>query len=220
MRQLDPAAVRWHLRNDSESPDSDTPDTLLVLLHGLGSHEGDLFALVPRLPQGLAVASLRAPLPWQVGQAWYELGFVPGEVEPRFDPQQVADSAHAIESWVEERASDYRRVILAGFSQGAGMALYVTAFSADRLGGRLAGVVSLSGLLPFEPADAPAPSRVPAFVAVGDYDEVIGPVRAKRVTDWATQHLDAEVHNYPIGHWVSPEELNDLHHFLAGLLAD
>ena len=46
---------------------------LIVLLHGYGSHEGDLFGLSPRLPLGASVASLRAPLEENGGNAWFKL---------------------------------------------------------------------------------------------------------------------------------------------------
>ncbi len=46
---------------------------LIVLLHGYGSHEGDLFSLSPRLPLEPVVASLRAPLPMGPGFAWWEV---------------------------------------------------------------------------------------------------------------------------------------------------
>lgn len=40
---------------------------VLVMLHGIGSHEGDLLQLAPYLDPRLAVISLRAPLPWGAG---------------------------------------------------------------------------------------------------------------------------------------------------------
>ena len=46
---------------------------LIVLLHGYGSHEGDLFSLSPRLPLAATVASLRGPIKEGAGYAWWSL---------------------------------------------------------------------------------------------------------------------------------------------------
>lgn len=52
-----PHVVLW------SSPAQERGDRpLLVLLHGYGSHEGDLFGLVPHLPSAFVVAAVRAPL--------------------------------------------------------------------------------------------------------------------------------------------------------------
>ena len=54
--QLDSDAVIW---SRPEAERAGRP--LLVLLHGLGSHEGDLFALSPYLPTEFTIAAVRAP---------------------------------------------------------------------------------------------------------------------------------------------------------------
>jgi phospholipase/carboxylesterase len=54
---IDASAVLW---SAPERERAGRP--LLVLLHGYGSHEGDLFGLSPRLPLGPVIASVRAPL--------------------------------------------------------------------------------------------------------------------------------------------------------------
>src|SRR5690606_10700549 len=44
------------------SPEARDGMPLLVLLHGYGADENDLFGLIPYLPDGIAVASVAAPL--------------------------------------------------------------------------------------------------------------------------------------------------------------
>jgi len=66
---IDPASVLW------SAPERDRADRpLLVLMHGYGSHEGDLFGLSPQLPLGPVVASVRAPTPEAGGFAWFPYG--------------------------------------------------------------------------------------------------------------------------------------------------
>ena len=49
---------------------------LLVLLHGYGSDENDLFSFSSELPEELFIISLRAPHPLQpYGHAWYAINF-------------------------------------------------------------------------------------------------------------------------------------------------
>ena len=76
MVQIDPSVVTWSV---DESERDGRP--LLVLLHGVGSHEGDLIGLAPYLPQAFAIASLRAPLPHGDGFSWYPLA-LPGSPDP------------------------------------------------------------------------------------------------------------------------------------------
>ena len=49
---------------------------LLVMLHGYGSDENDLFSFATELPEELFIISIRAPYPLQPsGNAWYAINF-------------------------------------------------------------------------------------------------------------------------------------------------
>ena len=49
---------------------------LLILLHGYGSDENDLFSFAAELPQELFIISVRAPYTMQpYGNAWYAINF-------------------------------------------------------------------------------------------------------------------------------------------------
>jgi phospholipase/carboxylesterase len=51
---------------------------LLLLLHGVGSNEHDLFGLAPLLDQRFVVVSLCAPITLGPGNyAWFEVAFTP-----------------------------------------------------------------------------------------------------------------------------------------------
>ena len=200
--KLDADAVLWREVDDC--------DDLLVLLHGVGSHEADLFGLVPELPN-VNVASLRAPLPWpNGGRAWFDLG-MSASGEFFYDPAQVEQAGRAVVDWLDSLGDRFSRIILVGFSQGAATSLQVATTAPERL----TALVMLSGLLPFTDADAvKGPRELPAFIAIGDADEVIG-ARSVPLEQWVDANLDATVRHYPIGHWVSPQEMADLREFLA-----
>jgi phospholipase/carboxylesterase len=77
--RIDPEAVLW------PAPERDRAGRpLLVLMHGYASHEGDLFALSPRLPLGPVIASSRAPILENGGNVWFTMRYsTPGEPPKR-----------------------------------------------------------------------------------------------------------------------------------------
>ena len=161
---IDEGAVLW------SAPQSERADRpLLVLLHGYGSHEGDLFGLVPYLPDGFAYAAVRAPLapPWPTpGHSWYPIEGLDGR-----DPAHVTAAASALVSWVDRVAPD-APVGLLGFSQGGAVSLQALRLQPERF----AFAVNLSGYAtPGELAgDAVmAENRPPVFWGRGTADEVI-----------------------------------------------
>ena len=205
--QLDADAVLWDHSEDPDAP-------LLVLLHGLGSHEGDLFGLVPHLPAELNIASLRAPrvTPYG-GRAWFDVEPQP-QGPPLHSAQQIVEAGEAVVEWLDSLGSRYSKIGLLGFSQGAAITLKVSSLIPERL----QCVVALSGLLPLTLEDA-AKTNLPAFVAVGDFDNVITADRSEAFVEWAETHLDATVKRYPMAHQVIAEELDDIRAFLERHLA-
>ena len=70
---------------------------LLILLHGYGSDERDLFGLVPHLPEEFVIAAVRAPLapPFPTpGYSWYAIDGLDSR-----DPVHVTASAHQLLAW-------------------------------------------------------------------------------------------------------------------------
>ena len=116
---------------------------LLVLLHGIGADENDLLPIAGTLDPRLRVVSLRAPRPYAVGNAWFQIDFRPdGTLVP--DLVQASDARRPREV-ARGRAGPPRHrpghTYLLGFSQGAMMSLGLLQ-SVPR---RLAGVIALSG---------------------------------------------------------------------------
>lgn len=100
---------------------------LLVLLHGVGSNEQDLFALCAHLPERYWVLSLRAPHRMGPGAfAWFDYSIEPGGARTIDEAQERA--SRALLSQTLAQASEQlgiapERVVVAGFSQGGAMAL-------------------------------------------------------------------------------------------------
>ncbi|KQO19143.1 alpha/beta hydrolase [Acidovorax sp. Leaf78] len=100
---------------------------LLVLMHGVGSNEQDLFGLAPHIPERFHVLSLRAPFRMGPGShAWFDFSIEPNG-ERTINEEQEAQSralvAQAIASAAEQLGIPPERVVVGGFSQGGIMAL-------------------------------------------------------------------------------------------------
>ena len=70
---------------------------LLLLLHGYGANEDDLFSLAPYLDERFLIVSARAPVNLRgMGYAWFNLGFTPQGIS--VDPEEIeAGAPHAAE---------------------------------------------------------------------------------------------------------------------------
>jgi phospholipase/carboxylesterase len=210
--ELDPGAVLWSAPSDERAG-----RPVLVLLHGYGADEHDLFGLVPHLPGAYVVASVRAPLapPWPApGASWY-----PIEDLSTRDPGTVTAAAEAFLAWLDETIPD-AAVGLLGFSQGGAVSLQALRLRPDRF----SFVVALAGYAsPGElPRDAElAELKPPVFWGRGARDEVIPASLVAHTTEWLPGHVDLSGRVYAgLTHGVSQEELDDVVTFLGKRLDD
>lgn len=187
------------------------PHPCLVLLHGRGSNEQDLFGLVPELPKQPLVVSVRAPFPFAWGGwFWYDLS---GEQHVP-DPETFASSMAQLRELLAELPSHYpidpARLYLLGFSQGALMSGCLTLAQP----GLVRATAMLSGYLPLHApleTDEAGVAGKPIFMAHGQYDNVLPVVMGRQ----ARMHLetlkaDVEYHEYPMDHQVIEQEMADL----------
>jgi phospholipase/carboxylesterase len=192
---------------------------LLLLLHGYGSNEEDLFSFASELPNDSYVISVRAPYDLQpYGHAWYAIHF--DADENKFsDNVQAKQSVELIAGFIDEIVKQYpidaKNVTLIGFSQGAILS-YATALTYPE---KVAKVVALSGYFNQEimpkVIDTNAISHLKFFVSHGSFDQVI-PVDWARKAKPALENLGLEVeyHEYPVGHGVAPQNFFDFKNWL------
>lgn len=196
---IDPAAERW-TRLPQEG------DRIVLLLHGLGSTEDDLFAFAPYLPSDLVLVSLRGIFAYGPGWAWLDF-----PVDPS-DRSKLSASAAAIEDWAEQQMGTVVGAI--GFSQGA----ILTYELLRRRRIPLEWVAPLSGA-PFPgelPGDAQLrESPLPAFWGHGAMDPLFGPEIARGTRAWMEQHTQlTEVLSPALGHGVDDRVLGGLVEFV------
>ncbi|MBN9177682.1 MAG: alpha/beta fold hydrolase [Microbacterium sp.] len=211
---LDDDAVLWSVPPDERTAAlRDRP--LLVLLHGYGSHEGDLFGLVPYLPPEFVVAAVRAPLspPFPApGWSWFPIEGL--HAADRNAAAAVTAASERVLEWLGRVAPDAAPVGLLGFSQGGVIALQTLRLAPERIAFAvvLAGFVA-DGELPRDAALAAA--RPPVFWGRGARDEVIPADRIARTTEWLPGFVELSGRVYPgLTHSVSEEELADVRTFL------
>lgn len=205
--EIDPDAVRW---SASEADREGRP--LLVLMHGYGSNEDDLFALAPYLPLAPVIASLRAPIAEAGGYAWFS-HHETGTGVPTLHGADTA--ASAVIAWLDALAVRPSGIGLLGFSQGGAMVLQLL----RRAPGRFDYGVQLSGfVVPGEdPGDAALATLRPAvFAGRGTADSVIPAELVAYTGGWMSAHARPDARIYEgAAHEVTPAELADVSAFIA-----
>jgi len=200
-----------------ERPAAGDPEGLLVLFHGRGADEHDLFPLLDLLDPERRFLGVtpRGPLALPPGGAhWYalhQLGFP--------DPATFGPTYEALGAWLDGYAEEHgiapERTVLGGFSQGAVMTY---ALGLGRGRPRPAAMVALSGFMPTVPEfelalEPPFPSIA---IGHGTLDEVI-PVDWSRQARERLEAAGAELlyREYPLPHAVDPRFLAELAPWVA-----
>ncbi|MDB5942289.1 MAG: phospholipase [Ramlibacter sp.] len=185
---------------------------LLVLLHGVGSNEQDLFGLAPQVPPQFHVLSLRGPLTLGPGSyAWFTFS-VGADGRRAIDAAQEAASRPLIARTVQAAAAQLQvppqRVVVGGFSQGGVMSLSLLLTRPELLH---AAMVMHGRLLPeVLPLRAP-PERLQGrrlWVSHGTEDGMIPLTSARQIRDTvAALPVELAYHEFPGGHELRPAEL-------------
>jgi len=199
----------------------------IVWLHGLGADGHDFEPIVPLL----GLPDVRFVFPnapsrpvtingGMVMPAWYDIVALGGPAfgERAADVRASAREIEAVLEREEARGVASSRIVLAGFSQGAAMALHV----GTRFPRPLLGIMVLSGyevLSDTREAEAgPANGKTPMLFCHGTYDPLVGIERGRAAhRAHARPERAVEWHDFPIGHEVSPDEIEVIGRWLAGL---
>ena len=194
-------------------PPAREPEGLLVLLHGRGADEHDLYPLLDYLDpeRRLLGVTPRGPLRLPPGGAhWYAVREI-GYPDPETFLDTYARAAAWLDSLVDETGVVHARTVLGGFSQGAVMA-FALGLGAGR--GRPAGIVGLSGFVPTVPGfelDL-APALPPVAIGHGALDPIIAADWSRRAAA-LLEDAGAEVlyrESPTMGHSIDPRFLGEL----------
>ncbi len=196
---------------------------LIIMLHGYGSDENDLFSFSSQLPAEYFIVSAKAPYPMQpYGNAWYTIHFDSNDGKFN-DTEQAIESRELVSKFIDQAVENYpvdaQRVVLLGFSQGTILSL-ATALSYPE---KIKYVVGLSGYLAtdmiLEGIENRDFSTLDIYLSHGSVDQVI-PV------DWARKSqptlkklgIPVEYSEYPVGHGVAPANFDHFKEWLDARL--
>ncbi len=194
-------------------PAAAEPEGALVLFHGRGADEHDLFPLLDALDpeRRLLGVTPRGPLSLPPGGAhWYRLGGIPTPDPATFLPTFAQASA-----FLDALPMPIDRVVLGGFSQGAVMS-YALGLGGGRP--RPAAIMALSGFLPRVEGftiDLDGLDGYPVAVAHGSLDPVIS-VEFGREAQTMLEDAGAAViyRETPVPHTIDPAIVRDLRSFV------
>ncbi len=208
--------VREPVKRSSSAP------PLLLLLHGIGSNEADLFGLAPYLDERFLLVSARAPVVMGQGAyGWFNIEFTPQGMT--VDIEQAKQSLALLPGFIAELVNTYevnaKCIYVAGFSQGAMMSLALALSRPERI----AGVVAMSGRFPAQvlagELDRQALAGLPVLVTHGIYDAVL-PIESGRAIrqQLAMLGVACAYHEYPMGHEINMDCLRDVTAWLTNSL--
>ncbi len=189
---------------------------VIIMLHGYGSNEADLFELSKSIGEKFYVFSLRAPFKGKdVGYAWYDLNFLPNK-QLSYNYEQLGEGKAKILSFISNACKTFKadstKVILMGFSQGA-IAAYDIALTNPK---KIKGVIALSGRMLEESkqgmSDQKEAQKTKLFIGHGYSDNIIDIKEAEKANEFLSSKGFKEVtfKKYEMPHSISGTELNDI----------
>jgi phospholipase/carboxylesterase len=196
-----------------------TKPPLLIMLHGYGSNEQDLFSFAEELPDDLLIISARAPLSIGFGSyAWYTIHFE--NTDGKFsDIPEAVKARETIAFFIDEVIDNFKvdsnNIFLLGFSQGTILS-YAVALNYPK---KIRHVIALSGYINSElnpeKLEKEKYKNLDIYMSHGTVDQVL-PI------DWARKstillddlEIPFEFHEYNIGHGVSPQNFYSLKNWI------
>lgn len=182
---------------------------LLILLHGYGSNEEDLFSFASELPDELLIVSARAPYDMAFGGfAWYAINFDANN-EKFSDLDEARKSLTKIATFIDDIKDTYKthpnKTFLLGFSQGAILSYALSLNYPNKVNH----VIALSGYI----NDELIPNNISELQINTDYYISHGTVDQVLPVEWArkapvfltSNNLSHEYSEYPVGHGVAPQ---------------
>jgi len=189
----------------------------IILLHGVGSNEEDLFGLADHLPDDFYIISARGQFATGPGRfAWYNVDFSTGK--PVIDAGQELSSRVVIRKFVSEMKKKYNlnEVYLGGFSQGAIMSYSVGLSNPEEVDG----VISFSGRI-LEGIQTTVSAKdehkaLKVFLAHGVQDTTLPIHYARQAKNYLEKiKVNLIYHEYQMGHQINQNVLTDLNLWLA-----
>lgn len=192
---------------------------LILLLHGYGSDENDLFSFAEEFPDEYFVISARAPIPMQpYGNAWYAITIDSIGVKTS-DNVGARQSRDKIAAFIDEAVQAYEldpyNVTLLGFSQGTILS-YSVALSYPE---KVKNVIGLSGYINEDIIDLQsnaAYAHLNSYNSHGTVDQVIPIEAARKTPDYLKAlGIKSTLSEFPVGHGIHPTNFYEFKEWLS-----
>ncbi len=200
-------------KNPSENPPA------IIMLHGFGSDENDLFSFASELPEKYAIISLKAPIRLEpYGNAWYNIYFDNSQGKFSDDEQAIASRelvSKCIDEIVEKYKVDDNNITLLGFSQGTILS-FAVALSYPK---KVKNVIGLSGYINEEILKGGYSEndlgKLNIYTSHGSVDQVIPVEWARKTKPFLKKlNIDCTYSEFPVGHGVAPQNFYELKNWL------
>tara|TARA_X000000368_G_C23007620_1_gene701963 strand:+ start:768 stop:1424 length:657 start_codon:yes stop_codon:yes gene_type:complete len=196
-----------------DSIDTNKSSPLVLMIHGYGSNEDDLFSFARLLPENYKIVSLRAPysLPYG-GFSWYDIN-LDDSSNIKINISQAKDSILKIKDFVENELKskfsfDVNNICLIGFSQGTILS-YALSLNYPNLFKK---IIALSGKINTDLIDGAVKdySDLKYFCSHGIQDQVIPVNFSRKSISWLkSQNINHTYKEYEMAHNVSQENFYD-----------
>jgi len=206
-----------HIIREAKTKNEKAP--LLILLHGYGSNEEDLFSFASELPDDFFIVSVRAPYDLQpYGHSWYDIHFT-ADNEKFSDDEQAKISRDLIARFIDELVNTYpidaSNISLIGFSQGTILS-YAVALSYPE---KIKNVVALSGYLNekilADDYTTKDHSDLDFYISHGNVDQVILNTWANKAPGFLNKlNIKNSYREFPVGHGVAPQNFYEFKNWL------
>ena len=185
---------------------SKTNAPLILLLHGYGSNEEDLFSFSTLLPKDATIISLRAPLSlFPNSYAWYNI-YYDGSVK-NYDIQGAKQIRNKLidelDYFIDKYNCDSKRISIIGFSQGAILGHGIVQCSNSKI----KNLVALSGYVEKDLLCLKK-NNSSIYISHGTNDEVIPyneSIETNKILD--DNNIDYVFESFDQGHGVNQENL-------------
>ncbi|RCS27234.1 phospholipase [Polaribacter sp. WD7] len=190
---------------------------LLILLHGYGSNEQDLFSFAEELPDNFLIISVQAPLSMGFGSyAWYSINF--DDINGKFsDLKEAKNAIDKIASFIDDIKikynTDAKKTFLLGFSQGAILSYSLSFFYPNKV----QYVIALSGYINTDllPNSMAKNIETEYYSSHGSVDQVLPVEWARNSKPFLDNlNLNSVYSEYPVGHGVAPQNFYSFKNWL------
>ena len=184
---------------------------LIILIHGYGSNERDLFSLIDYFPNEPYVVSLRAPLKlFNDSYAWYDI-YIDGN-NKFYDHEAAAHVRDELYQFIDylskNRNIDAENITLIGFSQGAILS-HAISFSYPE---KIKNIIALSGFV--DEKIMKKTSLIPKtniYISHGTNDNLIDYETSKESLNfYIGNDIEFKIESFEQGHGINQQNLESM----------